>query len=168
MKDAKVLTGLPIWARMLGGFVAGFLATLIFHQLTLALLKVLYNAPIPLFSMKPTSPFGVPAVFSLAFWGGIWGIIFVMIHQRFPGGGGYWLSAFLFGGIAPTLVALLVVLPLKGKPLGADWKGIIWLTAFLINGAWGIGTGVFLKFIFSRYRVAKPISTEPGRQPPPA
>lgn len=108
----------PLWARMLSGFIAGFLATLIFHQLTLALLWSLKIAPFGPFVMAPTRPFGVPVVFSLAFWGGIWGILYALIDRRFPAGSGYWLVAFLFGGIFPSLVALLIVLPLKGGTHG--------------------------------------------------
>lgn len=136
-------TGFPI--RLLFGFVAGFLATLIFHQLALALLWVVGVAPFGPFSMTPTRPFGVPAVFSLAFWGGVWGIVFALIDGRFPRGGGYWGAAFLFGAIFPSLVALLLVVPFKGGPLGGGWHPPLWLTAFLINGAWGIGTGLILK-----------------------
>jgi hypothetical protein len=95
--------------------------------------------------MAPTQPFGVPAVLSLAFWGGVWGILFAQIEGRLPPRGVYWVMAFLFGAILPSLVALLVVLPLKGRPVGGGWYPPLLLTAFLINGAWGIGTGLFLK-----------------------
>jgi hypothetical protein len=137
-------------ARLFFGFVAGFLATLIFHQLTVALLWTVKVAPFGPFSMAPTWPFGVPAVFSLAFWGGIWGIAYALIDRRFPAGACYWWIAFLFGAIFPSLVALLVVLPLKGRPLGGGWHPPLLITAFLINGAWGIGTGLFLKLMSGR------------------
>jgi hypothetical protein len=127
------------------GFTAGFLATLVFHQLTLALLWKAGIAPFEPFSLTATQPLGVPAVFSLAFWGGIWGILFALVDNNFPRGSAYWITAFLFGAILPSLVALLIVFPLKGKPIGGDWHPPLLLTAFLINGAWGIGTGLFLK-----------------------
>ena len=128
------------------GFLAGFFATLIFHQLTLLVLRSLGVAPFGPFSMAATQPFGVPVVFSLAFWGGIWGILFALIHGSFPRRG-YWIITFLFGAILPSLVALLVVLPLKGLPMGGGGRLSLLLTAFLINGAWGIGTGVILKML---------------------
>jgi hypothetical protein len=168
MTDARILQGLPAWARMLAGFISGFLATLVFHQLTLVVLWAINFSPLAPFPMQPTSPFGVPAVFSLAFWGGVWGIIYILVHHRFPGGSGYWLTAFLFGAVFPSLVALFVVLPLKGLPVAGGWKPALLVTAFLINGAWGIGTGVFLKFIFQRYAVARSVSGVPGHQPPAA
>ena len=134
--------------RLLGGFLAGFFATLIFHQLTLMVLWRAGLAPFTPFSMAATRPFGIPALFSLAFWGGIWGIIFVLVEGRFPNRRGYWPAAFLFGAIFPSLIALLVVLPIKGKEIGGGWHHPpLLLTAFLINGAWGVGTGIFLKLL---------------------
>jgi hypothetical protein len=102
-------------------------------------------APFAPFSLAATQPFGLPAVLSLAFWGGVWGIIFGLVDNRFPADGGYWVTAFLFGAIFPSLIALLVVIPLKGGPVGGGWHASLLLTAFLINGAWGIGTGLILK-----------------------
>jgi hypothetical protein len=131
--------------RVVFGFIAGFLATLIFHQAVLALLWGMGVAPFGPFSMAPTWPFGIPAVFSLAFWGGIWGLVFGLVDGSFPRGGRYWLTAFLFGAILPSLVALLIVLPLKGRPMGGGWHAPLWITAFLINGVWGVGTGILLK-----------------------
>jgi hypothetical protein len=135
--------------RLVFGFVAGFFATLIFHQLTLAALWGARFAPFSPFSMASTQPFGLPAVISLAFWGGVWGILFALIHGGFPRHAGYWVTAFLFGAILPSLVALLIVLPLKGRPLGGGWHLPLLVTAFLINGAWGIGTALIFKALSS-------------------
>ncbi|MDD2581870.1 MAG: hypothetical protein PHR66_07750 [Desulfuromonadaceae bacterium] len=134
-------------SRLIIGFIAGFFATLIFHQLTLELLWRVGLAPFGPFSLAATQPFGVPAFISLAFWGGVWGSSFVCIENRFRNFGNYWVVAFLFGAIFPSLVALLVVLPLKGKPLGGGWSPALLVTAFLINGAWGIGTGLIFKLL---------------------
>jgi hypothetical protein len=150
-------TPIGFMTRLLFGFIAGFLATLIFHQLTLAILWGIGLAPFKPFSMVATQPFGVPAVISLAFWGGIWGILFVLIEGRFPPRGAYWVMAFLFGALLPSLVALLVVLPLKGRPIGGVWHPPLLLTAFLINGAWGIGTGLFLKALSGWFRGSRGI-----------
>ncbi len=102
--------------------------------------------------MAATSPFELPAVFSLSFWGGIWGILFAFVECRFPSRGGYWVAAFLFGAVLPSLVALLIVLPLKGRPMGGGWGLPLLVTAFLINGAWGVGTALFLR-LFSRRKI---------------
>ena len=137
--------------RALFGFVAGFLATLIFHQLTLAVLWAAGLAPFAPFSLAATPPFGVPAVLSLAVWGGVWGIVLAMIEPRFPPRGGYWLAAFLLGALAPSLVAWFVVLPLKGRPAGGGWHPPLLVTALLINGAWGFGSALIFKFLSERF-----------------
>lgn len=135
--------GLP--ARVLFGFLAGFLATLIFHQGVVAILHEAGIAPMPAFQMNATAPFGVPMVFSLAFWGGIWGVLFSLVESGFPRGVGYWLMAFLFGALLPTSVALFVVLPLKGHA----WNGVphwpLLVTALTANGAWGVGSALMLR-----------------------
>ncbi len=133
--------------RVIYGFIAGFLGTIIFHQLALSVLWTAGIAPFGPFSMAPTQPFGVPAVISLSFWGGIWGILFAFIEKKFSGGAAYWITAFLFGAIFPSLAALLLVLPMKGKPMGGGWHAPLIITAFLINGAWGIGTGLMFKLM---------------------
>jgi hypothetical protein len=134
--------------RVLFGFIAGFFATLIFHQLTVMVLWRVGIAPFAPFSTAGTQPFGAPAFLSLAFWGGLWGILFVLVHGRFPRGSGYWLAAFIFGAILPSAVALFVVMPLKGRPMGGGWP--LLLTAFLVNGAWGVGTGLIYKLLSGR------------------
>ncbi len=134
-------------SHLLFGFIAGFFATLIFHQFVLAFLWGVGVAPFGPFSMAVTRPFGVPAVISLSIWGGIWGILFSLIDRSFPRRAGYWVTAFLFGAILPSLVALLVVLPIKGRPMGGGWHASLLVTAFLVNGAWGVGTGLFLKVL---------------------
>jgi hypothetical protein len=143
MSDQSTRTSLL--NRLLFGFIAGFLATLVFHQLTLAFLRGIGVAPFGPFSWASTEPFGMPTVLSLSFWGGVWGIIFALVHDRFPRRVGYWVTAFLFGAILPSLIALMLVLPLKGRPVGGGWHLSLLVTAFLVNGAWGIGTGVFLR-----------------------
>ena len=59
------------------GFIAGFASTLMFHQGMLMLLHSAGLAPNMPFVLQPTQPLGVPEVYSLAFWGGAWGIVFL-------------------------------------------------------------------------------------------
>ena len=160
MADQIVRSSSP--GRLSVGFVAGLFATLTFHQLMLSLLWALGVAPFGPFPMAATQPFRVPVVLSLAFWGGIWGILFALVDGRFPRRGGYWVTAFIFGAIFPSLVALMVVLPIKGRPMGGGWNPVLLLTAFLINGAWGIGTGLFLKAFWELFSAPPERRGEPG------
>ncbi len=125
-------------------FLAGFLSTLVFHQGVLALLHGAGRTPRRPWVMAPTPPFGVPSVVSLAFWGGLWGILLWRMI-RGASGARHWLLAILLGAVLPTAVALLVVLPLKGLPVGGGWKPDLVLGALLLNGAWGFGVALLMR-----------------------
>ena len=138
--------------RLALGFIAGFIAVLLFHQPTLAFLNYIGFTHAGTYSFKAVAPFGVPQVISLAFWGGVWGVLFAAVDRRFPRGNLYWLYAFAFGAIFPTLVAWFIVAPLKGLPLAGGWEAHRMITGLLINGAWGIGTALLLALAY-RLRV---------------
>jgi hypothetical protein len=132
--------------RVLLGFIAGFLATILFHQIALQLLHSAGIAPRAAWSMKPVPPFGVPSVISLSFWGGVWGAIMIPIIDRFRKAQ-YWIWAILFGAIAPTLVAAFVVAPLKHQPMPRT--GAMAVVGLTVNAVWGLGTAAFYR-LFSR------------------
>ncbi len=136
--------------RIMLGFAAGALAVPVFHQAALALLHAAGIEPAA-WNMAPVPPFGVPALISAAFWGGLWGIVLALVEPRLPrGGAAYWLAALAFGAVLPTLVVYLVVLPLKGVPLSAAlrWPGIV--IGPVVNGAWGVGTALLLRAFAGR------------------
>ena len=137
------------FSRFALGFIAGFVSVLLFHQGMLALLHAVNFTPRAPYSTAPTQPLGIPQIWSNAFWGGIWGLILVVIAPRFRHDKNYWLGALVFGAIAPTLVAWFVVAPLKGQPIAGGWKLVGIVTGLLVNGAWGVGTAGLLK-LFSR------------------
>ncbi|HZP13084.1 MAG TPA: hypothetical protein VFB36_11745 [Nevskiaceae bacterium] len=126
-------------------FIAGFLATLVFHQGLLEILHVAANGPAP-FDFSGVPPLHVPKVISLAFWGGIWAmLLWPLIRPNADWR--YWLTALVLGAVGPSLVALLIVFPLKGMPFAAGWDPKIWVAAFLLNGAWGIGVALFMRWL---------------------
>ena len=130
-----------VWLK---AFLAGFLSTLIFHQGLLAILHAAGASPRAPYALNPVPPLGVPAVLSLAFWGGVWGILLWLVIAGAEGSR-YWLLALLLGAVAPSAVALLIVLPLKGQPAGGGWKPAVIVGALLLNGAWGIGVAAFMR-----------------------
>lgn len=133
--------------KFLQAFLAGFLATLLFHQPALWVLKLIGLTERGPYALDPTQPFGVPAVISLAFWGGLWGVpLWLIIRNR--SGAGLWVTAGLFGAIAPTLVAAFVAAPLKGQPIPSGWSAAA--TGLLVNAAWGLGTAAFLVLLGRR------------------
>ncbi len=137
-------------SRFLLAFIAGFLAVVIFHQGMLALLHGVNLTPRSPFPTAPTQPFGIPQIWSLAFWGGVWGFIFAAIAPRFRQDKSYWIGALLFGAIAPTLVAWFLVPPLKNQPIAGGFQPAAMLTGLLVNGAWGIGTALLFSLLSKR------------------
>ena len=127
-------------------FAAGFLSTLTFHQGTLFVLHKAGLWPKPPWPMTPTEPLKIPAVFSLALWGGVWGIAaWCLIRGMF--GSDYWIYATLFGAIGPSVVALFVVFPMKGLPLAGGWSPKVILPVLLLNGMWGLGVAVLMRLL---------------------
>ncbi len=102
------------------------------------------------YAMDPTKPFGVPALISLAFWGGVWGIILGLILERM-GGAKYWLLAMVIGAIAPTLVAAFVVAPLKGVKFAGNPAKLL-VAGLVINAVWGLTTAAFYRLMAARRR----------------
>ncbi len=125
------------------GFVAGALAVLVFHQGVVGLLHLaglLPNAPFP---MRPVPPLGVPQVVSLAFWGGVWGILVAAIVASRPG----WppsLVGLAVGALGCVLVGFTLVAALRGQPLLGGMDPARWWRSIVINGAYGWGTGLIL------------------------
>lgn len=138
------------WLRW---FIAGALAVPLFHQVLLAILNAAGWVARQPYAMTATKPFGVPQVISLAFWGGVWGVLLGLVLMRvrmsIANRSAYWLVALVFGAIAPTLVAMFVVAPLKGRPPGGDAK--TFAIGLLVNAAWGVGTAAL-------YRLAQAMS----------
>jgi hypothetical protein len=133
------------WQSGLKAFVAGFLSTLSFHQ---GMLAVLHGAGLVArvsYSMAPTYPLHAPAVISLAFWGGVWAVALSSVIGRRRAAWTYYGAWTVLGAVFPSLVALFVVLPLKGAPIAGGWSPETIATALLLNGVWGFGAALLLR-----------------------
>ena len=127
-------------------FIAGFISTLVFHQGLLWLLYVGGVSPRTPWDLTAVPPLHVPAVISLAFWGGLWGIVLWAL-MRTSHGGAYWAKALVIGALGPSLVAWFVVMPLKGMGPAGGWDPKIIVGALLLNGAWGVGVAVLMRLL---------------------
>lgn len=133
------------------GFFSGAVAVLVFHQGALGLLHALELGARAPYSTEATPPWGVPVLWSLTFWGGVWGVALAAALGRLDGAR-LVLAAALFGAVLPTLAAWFVVAPLKGQPTAAGVVPLAMLIGVLVNGAWGLGTGIGLA-LFGRPRL---------------
>jgi hypothetical protein len=136
------------------GFISGALAVLIFHQAALAVLHALDMARNAPYSPEPTRPWGIPQMWSIAFWGGVWGVILALAFKRLERGA-LIVASVIFGAIFPTLVAWFVVAPLKGQPVAAGFVPMAMMVGPIVNAAWGLGAGIGLA-LFGRSRHAAP------------
>ena len=124
-------------------FIAGFLSTLVFHQGVLTLLWLSGAIPRAPYDMTAIPPLGIPAVMSLAFWGGLWGVV-MWPSLKNTVGRPYWIRALLIGALVPSVVALFIVFPLKGHDVAGGWDPKIIVGALVLNGAWGLGVALFM------------------------
>jgi hypothetical protein len=106
------------------GFFSGAASVLVFHQAAVALFHLLALTERQPYPLQPTSPWGVPQIWSLVFWGAVWGLLLAVTFARLDGMR-LLVAATAFGAILPTLVARF--------------------------GLWGLGTGIGLA-LFGRRR----------------
>jgi hypothetical protein len=134
------------------GFLSGAISVLLCHQVIAALLHAIGITPRVPYSMQPTHPLGVAQVWSLAFWGGVWGVLLAAALRRYADGA-LVIAATIFGAILPSLVAWTVVAALKGQPLFAGGAPKALAVGLLVNAAWGLGTGTGLALFGRRGRL---------------
>lgn len=79
---------LPRW--VLVGVISGAVSVLVFHQGLAALLHALEVTAHATYSLQPTRPFGVPVLWSIVFWGGVWGAVLAATLGRLDWADGEW------------------------------------------------------------------------------
>ncbi|HQS15143.1 hypothetical protein [Reyranella sp.] len=131
------------WRIAFAGFVAGALSVLVFHQWGFYLAAELGFGQPNLYNMRPVPPWGVPAIVSLAFWGGLWGALGAFVVARLPGMLNGALGWILFASTLVLAVSWFVVLPMKGAPIGGGWRlpGVIVVP--IVYALWGFGMWLF-------------------------
>ena len=140
----------PVQRLVAIGFIAGALSILTFHQGTSALLQLVEGRPLAVYGMRPIPPFGVPQILNSCFWGGLWGIVFLWVAQRFAGRYPAWLVAMAVGAVATTAVAWFVVAPIRGNPIASGWNPATMWRGPVVNGMFGLGAGIFAGLLSKR------------------
>ena len=132
--------------RLILGFVAGALAVVIFHQLTSYVLGLAGLSEGQVYSLRGVPPFGVPRILSQMFWGGMWGVLFALIYDRFLPERPAWIGGFVYGLLGPLLVGWTLVAFIRGAPLFGGLNPSRMLVSFLLNAvAFGIGLALIYR-----------------------
>jgi len=96
---------MPLLKLLTFGFIAGCVATLIFHQGLWWVFNQIGVIPPdrPAWPLDPIPPYGVPSVISKAFWGGLWGAGLALLLGQLSGAG-YWAASGCLGiaGASPS------------------------------------------------------------------
>lgn len=141
--------------RVVGGFIAGALAVLVFHQIMYVILQQsgvqMQGSP---WNLSPDpNAFRMPRLVNQMFWGGLWGIAYAWLVDYIPAGPG-WVRGLVFGLIFPMLLgSWLLVAMIKGQPLFANAfaKGFDIMRlrpGFFLSGiAFGLGLGLLYPLI---------------------
>jgi hypothetical protein len=127
-------------------FVAGFVSTLVFHQGLLTLFYLAAVVPRAPYDLRAVPPLAIPAVISLAFWGGAWGVAIWPVLKN-ANGPAYWVRAQVISAIASGSVTLFVVSPLKGMPMAGGWNLKVIVSTLVLNGTWGLGMALLMRLM---------------------
>lgn len=128
--------------RLMLGFVAAALAVVFFHQGAITFMNGLGWVPNPAMRQTPIAPYGVPAVWNSAFWGGVWGMVFALIEPRLrsiP----LLVATVLFCATVPLLGAWVLVPLVKSTPMFAGGNTTAMVRQVGIYAIWGVGFAVF-------------------------
>jgi hypothetical protein len=136
------MTTIP--TRLFLGFLAGFLAHLIFQGAFGSILYAAHLLPALPFSLAPVPPLGVPKTLSLGFWAGLWGLTYVLLEPRLTARFGWWLGGLVFG-LFPLAVHWFVALPLKGLGIGGGFHPAMVPIEVGFHLAFGIGTAILFR-----------------------
>lgn len=144
---------MPNPARLALGFVVGVVAVLTFHQFTVFMIGALGLAPTRVYQWA-ANPWGVPTIINQCFWGGLWGILFVILWDRagsrLPG----WLFGIVFGVLGPAMVNFIVLPLIRSTPLFAGFVPLRMLVTALIGAMFGLGLAVLLPLVARFMRAA--------------
>jgi hypothetical protein len=127
-------------------FIAGFVSTLVFHQGLLTLFYLAAVVPRAPYDLRAVPPLAIPAVISLAFWGGAWGMAIWPLLKNVDGAA-YWMRALVISAIASGSVTLFIVSPLKGMPMAGGWNPKVIVSTLILNGTWGLGMAILMRLM---------------------
>ena len=135
---------------LVGGFICGVFAVLVFHQGTqfllyhnLSMLNALTTVPEGLrppdagFVFRLVPPLRVPYLLTLCFFGGVWGLLLASVirYSHFPD----LITGLLFGAVICSMAGFSYVPGTRTVPFWDFEFSAVWAQHAIINGAWGWG-----------------------------
>lgn len=145
------------------GFSAGFFSALVFKQMIQWVFWQLGLAPLGPYIFTATPPLDIHAALAPAVWGGAWGALLALAQCNFSRNEyWYWIQAFGFGAVLPSLVALLITIPLEVKFYGGTWQLSMIVSTIVSNGVWGFGAAGMLNLAMVKEFRASPGSHNSG------
>jgi hypothetical protein len=133
------------------GFAAGAIAVVTVHEfINFILLQAGIFPRVP-WSMNPSAVTGVPQIVSDMFWGGVWGILFVVLYNLIPGGGPT-VKGLIFGIVGPAIIGVFILVPLiTGRfPLFFGFDPKLIGSVLLILAGFGAAMGWLYGFMAQR------------------
>jgi hypothetical protein len=142
--------------RIVLGFIAAVISVLIVHQTIVYVLGMYGMSRSVPWSMQPLG-YGwfprMPTIANVAFWGGLWGILFALVYDWLPSRMA-WLKGLIFGLII-VVISNWTLLPLirqhifnyPPQPLFSGLNPTVMLAVVLIVGGFGLGLGIIYGLI---------------------
>ena len=133
-------------ADLVRGFAGAALSVVFVHQVVVFILNKLGVWAPKAYSTAPVGPLQVPTIVNSIFWGGMWGVVFVLTRHLLPAVHPC-LQGALFGLLMLVFSNSLLVPLLKGQPIffGFDFKKI--LAVALILSFFGAGMAQFIEWL---------------------
>jgi hypothetical protein len=124
------------------GFIAGAIAVVTAHEIINFILLQAGLFPRVPWSMEPAAVTGVPQIVSDMFWGGVWGILFVLLYGIIPGGSPT-VKGLVFGILGTAVLGVFILVPLiTGRfPLFFGFDPMPILSVLLILAGFGAAMG---------------------------
>lgn len=125
---------------MVLGFIAGAIATVTIHEIISAIFTnpSLWTGWDRVSWDLTPNDYGVPKIFSAAFWGGLWGMLFPVVFGTLPTGP-LTLKGILFGLIGPALIGVFLAVPLITQrfPVFMDGRAELVIPVLFILAGFG-------------------------------
>jgi hypothetical protein len=138
--------------RIFLGGVAGAIAMLMFHQVTLQVFFWCGLTPQAAFRIAHVPPFNIPMVVSITFWGAVYGGVFGWFVPRMPGS---LAIRGLLAGVFATLMGWFVVRPIAGYDIAFGWAYWPMLRSAAANLMWGVGVALILPLLNPRCMISR-------------